>query len=63
MAIKIIPYKASSQSPSASSGQAITSIQNEIYMMKTTKHRNVVEYIDCYLVEDQLWVYALYHCY
>lgn len=37
-----------------------SSIHNEIYMMKTTRHRNVVEYIDCYHVEDQLWVIMEY---
>eukprot|EP01111_Echinosteliopsis_oligospora_P019831 TRINITY_DN979_c0_g1_i2.p1 TRINITY_DN979_c0_g1~~TRINITY_DN979_c0_g1_i2.p1 ORF type:complete len:565 (-),score=150.33 TRINITY_DN979_c0_g1_i2:183-1877(-) len=47
VAIKVIPYK--------NNGQQM-GIQNEIYMMKTTRHRNVVEYMDCYLVEDQLWV-------
>jgi len=51
VAIKIIPYK--------KNGQQI-GIQNEIYMMKTTRHRNVVEYLDCYLVEDQLWVVMEY---
>lgn len=58
VAIKIIPYK--TNTPLNVSGPAISSIQNEIYMMKTTKHRNVVEYIDCYLVEDQLWVIMEY---
>lgn len=76
VAIKIIPYKAAAQqsspSPAANmmmggSGGAAhhgsgsnSSIHNEIYMMKTTRHRNVVEYIDCYHVEDQLWVIMEY---
>jgi len=51
VAIKVIPYK--------NNGQQM-GIQNEIYMMKTTRHRNVVEYMDCYLVEDQLWVIMEY---
>eukprot|EP00026_Physarum_polycephalum_P004181 Phypoly_transcript_04198.p1 GENE.Phypoly_transcript_04198~~Phypoly_transcript_04198.p1 ORF type:complete len:358 (+),score=73.19 Phypoly_transcript_04198:116-1189(+) len=55
VAIKIIPFKQSGQTP-VGPGPPVSPIQNEIYMMKTTRHRNVVEYIDCYLVEDQLWV-------
>lgn len=47
VAIKIIPYNKNGQ---------VLPIQNEIYMMKTTTHTNVVEYIDCYIVDDQLWV-------
>lgn len=37
-------------------GNDMVSIENEIRMMKTSKHANVVEYIGSYTREDKLWV-------
>lgn len=35
-------------------------IVNEIYVMKAKKHPNVVNYLDSYLVGDELWVVMEY---
>ncbi|VDQ08916.1 unnamed protein product [Trichobilharzia regenti] len=35
-------------------------IVNEIYVMKVKKHPNVVNYLDSYLVGDELWVVMEY---
>jgi len=37
-------------------GNDMISIENEIKMMKTSRHANVVEYIGSYQREDKLWV-------
>lgn len=37
-------------------GNDMISIENEIKMMRTSKHANVVEYIGSYQREDKLWV-------
>ncbi len=36
--------------------QNLKTIINEIGMMKNCKHDNIVQYIDSYLVADELWV-------
>lgn len=36
--------------------QNLKTIINEIGMMKNCKHDNIVQYIDSYLVSDELWV-------
>lgn len=36
--------------------QNLKTIINEIGMMKGCKHDNIVQYIDSYLVADELWV-------
>lgn len=36
--------------------QNLKTIINEIGMMKGCKHENIVQYIDSYLVADELWV-------
>lgn len=38
--------------------QNLKTIINEIGMMKGCKHDNIVQYIDSYLVADELWVCA-----
>ena len=35
-------------------------IINEIYVMKANKHPNIVNYLDSYLVSDDLWVVMEY---
>lgn len=35
-------------------------IINEIYVMKANKHPNIVNYLDSYLVNDDLWVVMEY---
>jgi protein-serine/threonine kinase len=35
-------------------------IINEISVMKEIQHENIVNYIDCYLVKDSLWVIMEY---
>jgi serine/threonine protein kinase len=37
--------------------QNLKTIINEIGMMKGCKHDNIVQYIDSYLVADELWVW------
>lgn len=32
-------------------------IINEILVMRENKHPNIVNYLDSYLVSDELWVY------
>ena len=36
-------------------------IINEIVVMKANKHPNVVNFLDAYLVSDELWLTMEYH--
>lgn len=36
-------------------------IINEILVMRENKHHNVVNYLDSYLVGEELWVSCYYH--
>lgn len=40
----------------ALNGESLKLLITEISIMKTSKHPNIVEYVDSYMVEDQLWV-------
>ena len=37
-------------------GESLKLLITEISIMKTSHHSNIVDYIDSYIVEDQLWV-------
>ncbi|CDH53783.1 serine threonine protein kinase [Lichtheimia corymbifera JMRC:FSU:9682] len=47
VAIKKIPKTAT---------QKLSKIRNELTTMKMSRHPNVVEYIGCYMTEDEVWV-------
>jgi len=51
VAIKIMPTNAKTN---------MKVIQNEIAMMKTSRHKNIVEFVGAYLTEDSLWVVMEY---
>lgn len=40
--------------------QNIKMIANEVHIMKTSKHPNIVEFFECYIVEERLWVIMEY---
>ena len=40
--------------------QNMKMIANEVYIIKTSKHPNIVEFFECYIVEERLWVIMEY---
>ena len=44
----------------ALNGESLKLLITEISIMKTSHHDNIVDYIDSYIVEDQLWVVMEY---
>lgn len=39
------------------SAQNMKMLVTEIYIMKESKHPAIVEYFDCFVADDQIWVF------